>query len=178
MVGIGSLGHDREDEPALRLLGTWNHQAHYAFARRQPQLSPSAPSRSSTSPPPPRQEQLVYGYLRAQVALPLVYDDGESLLYARRAGKPLVLLAGHTDTVPAQGNLPGRIEGGSVHGLGASDMKGGLAVMMELGAFAPPAELDYDLALLFFPREEIGPDENPLPRALRGGAASSTRRRS
>src|SRR6202035_1591392 len=89
--------------------------------------------------------------------------DGESLLYAKRAGRPLVLLAGHTDTVPAQGNLPGRIEGGAVHGLGASDMKGGLAVMIELGRFAAEAELAYDLGLLFFPREEVGPDQNPLP---------------
>jgi succinyl-diaminopimelate desuccinylase len=74
-----------------------------------------------------------------------------------------VLLAGHTDTVPAQGNLPGRIENGAVHGLGATDMKGGLAVMIELAHWAASAELAYDLALLFFPREELGPSEKPLP---------------
>ncbi len=59
--------------------------------------------------------------------LELLFSDGESLLYAKRSGKPLVLLAGHTDTVPAQGNLPGRFEDGAIVGLGASDMKGGLA---------------------------------------------------
>jgi succinyl-diaminopimelate desuccinylase len=85
------------------------------------------------------------------------------VLFAKRTGKPLVLLAGHTDTVPAQGNLPGRIEDGAVLGLGASDMKGGLAVMIELGRWAADTELAYDLALLFFPREELGPAENPLP---------------
>jgi succinyl-diaminopimelate desuccinylase len=74
-----------------------------------------------------------------------------------------VLLAGHTDTVPAQDNLPGRIEDGAVFGLGASDMKGGLAVMIELAHWAADAELAHDLALLFFPREELGPTENPLP---------------
>jgi succinyl-diaminopimelate desuccinylase len=110
-----------------------------------------------------RAEAQVYLYVKAHVPLPLVHDDGESLLYARRSGKPLVLLAGHTDTVPAQGNIPGRIEDGAVHGLGASDMKGGLAVMIELARWAAEAELAYDLALLFFPREELGPDENPLP---------------
>jgi len=89
--------------------------------------------------------------------------DGESVLFAKREGKPLILLAGHTDTVPAQGNLPGRIEDGAVVGLGASDMKGGLAVMIELGRWAAELELAYDLALLFFPREELGPAENPLP---------------
>jgi succinyl-diaminopimelate desuccinylase len=112
---------------------------------------------------PSRAEGPLYEYVAAAVPLPLAYDDGESLLYARRAGKPLVLLAGHTDTVPAQGNLPGRIEDGAVVGLGSTDMKGGLAVMIELAHWAAEAELAYDLGLLFFPREEVGPDENPLP---------------
>src|SRR6266850_1425005 len=114
-------------------------------------------------PSPSYDEDMVYDYVRGAVQLPLVHDDGESLLYAKREGKPLVLLAGHTDTVPAQDNLPGRIENGAVHGLGSTDMKGGLAVMIELGHWAAHAELDYDLALLFFPREEVGPEENPLP---------------
>jgi succinyl-diaminopimelate desuccinylase len=112
---------------------------------------------------PSRQEGLVYAYVRDHVGLPLVHDDGESLLYAQRTGKPLVLLSGHTDTVPPQGNLPGRIEDGAVHGLGASDMKGGLAVMIELASWAVTRALAYDLGLLFFPREELGPAESPLP---------------
>lgn len=112
---------------------------------------------------PSGQEEELYRYLKAEVPLELDYDDGESLIYTKRSGKPLVVLAGHTDTVPAQGNLPGRLEGGEVIGLGASDMKGGLAVMVELARFALEAELAYDLALLFFPREELGPSENPLP---------------
>ncbi len=112
---------------------------------------------------PSHEEAPLYDYVRAAVPLPLVHDDGESLLYGKRRNKPLILLAGHTDTVPVQGNLPGRIEGGAVHGCGATDMKGGLAVMIELARWAVDTELDYDLALLFFPREEVGPLENPLP---------------
>ena len=57
-------------------------------------------------------------------------------------------------------------------------MKGGLAVMIELARWAAEADLAYDLALLFFPREELGPRREPAARALRGDAASSTRRRS
>jgi succinyl-diaminopimelate desuccinylase len=110
-----------------------------------------------------RHEAELYRYVTSAVPLEQAYSDGESVLFAKREGKPLVLLAGHTDTVPAQGNLPGRIEDGAVVGLGASDMKGGLAVMAELGRWAAEAELAYDLALLFFPREELGPAENPLP---------------
>jgi succinyl-diaminopimelate desuccinylase len=110
-----------------------------------------------------RNEAELYSYITSAVPLDRAYSDGESVLFAKREGKPLVLLAGHTDTVPAQGNLPGRIEDGAVVGLGASDMKGGLAVMAELGRWAAETELAYDLALLFFPREELGPAENPLP---------------
>jgi len=115
-------------------------------------------------PSPSHDEGLVYDYVREALAhLPLVHDDGETLLFAKREGRPVILLAGHTDTVPPQGNLPGRIENGAVHGLGASDMKGGLAVMIELGRWAQHAELAFDLGLLFFPREEVGPEFNPLP---------------
>ncbi|MDX6465286.1 MAG: succinyl-diaminopimelate desuccinylase [Gaiellaceae bacterium] len=110
-----------------------------------------------------RNEAELYRYVTSAVPLEQAYSDGESVLFAKREGKPLVLLAGHTDTVPAQGNLPGRIEHGAVVGLGASDMKGGLAVMAELGRWAAETDLAYDLALLFFPREELGPAENPLP---------------
>jgi succinyl-diaminopimelate desuccinylase len=74
-------------------------------------------------------------------------DLGDDCLLVRR-GAP-VLLAGHLDTVPAQENLPGRIDGECVHGLGASDMKGALAVMLELAL----AEAPFDC--LFFGREEL-----------------------
>jgi succinyl-diaminopimelate desuccinylase len=110
-----------------------------------------------------RDEADAYRYITSVVPLDQAYSDGESVIFAKREGKPLVLLAGHTDTVPAQGNLPGRIADGAVVGLGASDMKGGLAVMIEVGRWAAETELAYDLALLFFPREELGPAENPLP---------------
>jgi succinyl-diaminopimelate desuccinylase len=74
-------------------------------------------------------------------------DLGDTCLIARR-GAP-VLLAGHLDTVPAQDNLPGRIDGERVHGLGASDMKGALAVMIELALAGAPFDC------LFFGREEL-----------------------
>lgn len=110
-----------------------------------------------------RQEADAYLYVGSYIPLCKTFDDGETVIFAKRTGKPLVLLAGHIDTVPAQGNMPGRIEDGWVVGLGASDMKGGLAVMIELARWAETAELAYDVAFLFFPREELGPAENPLP---------------
>src|SRR3954471_6591550 len=119
-------------------------------------------------PSPSREEVLALAYVADAVSLPLTYGTDEALLFSTpRTGRPLVLLAGHLDTVPAQGNLPGRIEDGWVVGLGASDMKGGDAVMVELANWAAggPA-LACDLAFLFFVREELPGPESALPRVF------------
>jgi succinyl-diaminopimelate desuccinylase len=91
-----------------------------------------------------RHEAALAGHIASLLDLT---DLGDTCLIARR-GAP-VLLAGHLDTVPAQDNLPGRLDGERVHGLGASDMKGALAVMIELGRAGAPFDL------LFFGREEL-----------------------
>jgi succinyl-diaminopimelate desuccinylase len=95
----------------------------------------------------------------------LAYDDDTCLCYVGPSTGPLVLLAGHLDTIPAQDNIPGRIEGDAVHGLGASDMKGGVAVMIDLARWIDRErpEAGLRLALLFFGREEIPVEESPLP---------------
>jgi len=95
--------------------------------------------------------ELVRGLLPGEA----LYDDGEVLLWGD-ASAPVVL-AGHVDTVPVQGNLPGRVEDGAVHGVGASDMKSGVAVMLELALAGAPGRY------LFFTREEVTVDESPLP---------------
>src|SRR5262245_48057009 len=45
-------------------------------------------------------------------------DEAFLFLSPRTPGRPLVVLAAHYDTVPAQGNLPGFLADGDVHGLG------------------------------------------------------------
>ena len=95
------------------------------------------------------------------------YSGEDAFVFAspRRDGCDLVVLAGHYDTVPAQENVPGRIEDGAVVGLGASDMKGGLAVLLELAREleAQGVEPAVDLALLVFGKEELPAEFSPLP---------------
>jgi succinyl-diaminopimelate desuccinylase len=115
-----------------------------------------------------RDEAALLAHVAGEVSLPLTYSTDEALLFStERTGRPLVLLAGHLDTVPAQDNLPGRIEDGWVVGLGGSDMKGGDAVMVELANWAArEPTLAYDLAFLFFVREELPGPESALPRVF------------
>jgi succinyl-diaminopimelate desuccinylase len=112
-----------------------------------------------------RAEAEIARYVDEAVPLPRIHRDGETLVFATEpAGRPLVVLAGHLDTVPPQQNIPGRLEDGVVHGLGASDMKGGVAVMIELARWAAEEpRLGVDLAFVFFPREELSASESPLP---------------
>jgi succinyl-diaminopimelate desuccinylase len=78
------------------------------------------------------------------------------------------VLAGHTDTVPIENNWPSRLDNDIIYGRGASDMKAGLAVMVELARRINevPIDLQFDLGLLFFGREELPGDECPLLNAL------------
>ena len=100
----------------------------------------------------------VAGVLR-EAAVP-VEDLGDACVLA---GDPTarVLLAGHLDTVPAQDNRPGRRDAERVHGLGASDMLGAVAVMLELARDGAPYRC------LFFGREELPLAESALTPLLR-----------
>jgi succinyl-diaminopimelate desuccinylase len=62
--------------------------------------------------------------------LPLATVLDSVLVGVPEAGK--VVLAGHTDTVPLQGEPGSRVEDGRLHGLGSTDMKSGVAVMIHL----------------------------------------------
>jgi succinyl-diaminopimelate desuccinylase len=82
--------------------------------------------------------------------------------------RPRVALCGHLDTVPVHQDDRGgpRREGGRLVAPGASDMKGGLALMMALAEALPAAERFCDLALVFYAREEGPYLENELEDVL------------
>jgi succinyl-diaminopimelate desuccinylase len=91
---------------------------------------------------------------------------GRSVVVGATSGKPVVSLYGHLDTVPTQGNLPARIEGDRVFGLGASDMKAGLAVMMALLEDPEVQGGPFDVIGVFYDGEEGPADGNGLEAVL------------
>src|SRR5690606_13944305 len=85
----------------------------------------------------------------------------------RRPDRPLVALVGHLDTVPPHAGDPEpHVEGDRVVGLGASDMKAGLAVMQALMETHAPGAGPVDLAFVFYDREEGPYLENGLEPVL------------
>lgn len=97
---------------------------------------------------------------------------GNAVVCGRVNGsRPGVILAGHLDTVPIQeGDFPARRVDGRVHGRGASDMKGALAVMIELWNRLPRHRLPVELVLLFYDREEGPIAQNGLMTVLQARA--------
>jgi succinyl-diaminopimelate desuccinylase len=71
-----------------------------------------------------------------------------------------VVIAGHIDTVPVNRNLPSRLEGDVLYGLGSCDMKGGVAValLLALGLSEPTRDVTY----VFYEAEEVEAERNGL----------------
>jgi succinyl-diaminopimelate desuccinylase len=87
-----------------------------------------------------------------------------------------LVLAGHLDTVPPNDNASPKFDGDALWGVGASDMKGGLAVMLDLAVSTPAPSMD--VTWCFYACEEIGRAESGLlalwqqrPDLLAGDAA-------
>lgn len=86
---------------------------------------------------------------------------GDNVVARTALGRPTrLVLAGHTDTVPADGNATARIDGEVLWGLGSTDMKGGLAVMLELARTV--AEPAVDVTYVFYAAEEVAAEHNGL----------------
>ncbi|UXA20911.1 succinyl-diaminopimelate desuccinylase [Mycobacterium sp. SMC-4] len=104
--------------------------------------------------------------LREQTVGYHIVRNGDAVLARTDYGRPSrVLLAGHTDTVPAADNLPSRLENGVLHGCGTSDMKSGDAVFLHLAATVTDPR--HDITLVLYDCEEIEATANGLGRIER-----------
>lgn len=92
---------------------------------------------------------------------------GDSLVLRPRgsrgdASRPVVVLAGHTDTVPVGEAAPPHLADGKVHGRGSADMKAGLAVMLGLYETLDPEAGFASRAYVFYAGEEGAAEKNEL----------------
>ena len=93
----------------------------------------------------------VHGMLAAVPSL-RVRRKGHCVLGDLGQGHPHLILAGHLDTVPDQGGSAPAQDGDQILGLGSSDMKSGLAVMLALAQSNAPRS--GRLSLVFYDGEE------------------------
>lgn len=101
----------------------------------------------------------------ARAAKGEVLRSGNGLVWrGPQRGKPLIVLAGHLDTVPPSGNAKSRRDGDKLYGVGTTDMKAGDAVMLALHDSLDMAALRFDLALVFYDAEEGPAANNGLKR--------------
>lgn len=75
-----------------------------------------------------------------------------------------IVLGGHLDTVPPNGNEVPRRDGDVLHGLGTADMKGGIAVLLALAGDLARKRPRFDVTLVFYDGEEVADEHNGLRR--------------
>jgi len=75
-----------------------------------------------------------------------------------------IVLGGHLDTVPPNGNEVPHRKGDVLHGLGTADMKGGLAVLLALADDLVAAQPRFDVTLVLYDGEEVADEHNGLRR--------------
>jgi len=71
-----------------------------------------------------------------------------------------LIVAGHLDTVPPAGNGVARVDGDVLWGVGSADMKGGLAVMLDVARTVTDPSVD--VTWCFYACEEVSRDDSGL----------------
>lgn len=96
-----------------------------------------------------------------------VTRDGDAVVARTNLGRDRrVVIAGHLDTVPVNGNLPSHLDAhGILWGRGTADMKAGCAIMLKLAAeLSDPV---VDITWVWYDNEEVAAELNGLGRISR-----------
>ncbi len=100
----------------------------------------------------------------------LVYGPAHLMAGSRSTeaapSRPLVLIAGHIDTVPQADAPEPAMHGTRITGRGAVDMKAGLAVLLRLAETLPAGAGFADRVFILYEGEEGSEEENGLRRVL------------
>lgn len=120
-----------------------------------------------------RNEAELAAYLAGRLAplegFHLEQVEGQLVLASAFGCPQRIVLAGHLDTVPPSGPIGLRRTADRVEGLGAVDMKGGLAVLVDLVESVARGEIvpALDMSVVLYTCEEVSDAENGLGRLLR-----------
>jgi succinyl-diaminopimelate desuccinylase len=94
------------------------------------------------------------------------FRDGDAIVARTNLGRARrVVIAGHLDTVPVNGNLPTERRGDLLWGRGTVDMKAGVAVQLKLAAEL--TEPSIDITWIWYDHEEVSESLNGLGRLSR-----------
>ncbi len=114
-------------------------------------------------PSPSHAEGHIADLLESELDLPHLIVDrvGDNLVARTDLGRSRrLVLGGHIDTVPAAGNDRAVIDGDRLYGVGSTDMKGGVAAILELARTV--SEPAVDLTYVLYAREEVAIQFNGL----------------
>lgn len=117
-----------------------------------------------------KQESEIAKYIESRLKtreLSAIKRIGDSLIVMSPIipGRKTVALVGHIDTVPGDNEV--FIDGDKIVGLGASDMKGGIAVMLSLIEAGYLEKSRFNLYFIFYAREEGPNKDNELHLLLK-----------
>ena len=113
-------------------------------------------------------EEKISRYILSKLSHLKTFTLHNNIVSVFDAGKKKTIgLVGHMDTVDTPNAFSGRVIDGKVYGVGASDMKAGLAVMLEIAKTLKEKNPKFNIVFVFYEKEEGPLVENGLRKLLK-----------